>query len=113
MRWLLGNWAFDQLKQFIRYKATMAGIPVVEVDPRNTSRTCSSCGHCAKENRKSQSQFRCLECGLMLNADFNAALNMKARAEQSCGLLFGKEPLSFYGQADKRDALCASLAPPL
>jgi IS605 OrfB family transposase len=87
MRWLLGNWAFDQLKQFIHYKAAMAGLPVVEVDPRNTSRTCCVCGHCDKDNRKSQSLFRCLCCGLMLNADMNAALNIQARAAQSYGLL--------------------------
>jgi putative transposase len=86
-RWLLGNWAFDQLAQFVRYKAEAAGVPVVFVDPRNTSRTCSNCGHCEKANRKSQSQFLCLSCGLALNADFNAALNIKARAAQSDRLL--------------------------
>jgi IS605 OrfB family transposase len=81
MRWLLGNWAFDQLKQFIGYKAEAAGIPVITVDPRNTSRTCSACGHCAKENRPSQAKFLCLECGLEMNADLNASRNIKARAE--------------------------------
>ena len=72
-RWLLGNWAFDQLKQFVSYKAEAAGIPVVFVDPRNTSRTCHACGHCAKENRKSQAKFLCVKCGLDMNADANAA----------------------------------------
>jgi putative transposase len=59
-RWLLGNWAFDQLAQFVRYKAEAAGVRVIFVDPRNTSRTCSGCGHCEKANRKSQAQFFCL-----------------------------------------------------
>jgi IS605 OrfB family transposase len=80
-RWLLGNWAFDQLGQFVSYKAKSLGVPVAFVDPRNTSRTCSACGHCDKANRKSQSKFECLSCGLVLNADFNAALNIRARAE--------------------------------
>ncbi len=88
MRWLLGNWAFDQLRQFVAYKAEVAGIPVVFVDPRNTSRTCHQCGHCAKENRKSQAKFLCLNCGLDMNADANGALNIKARAYQSERLLF-------------------------
>jgi putative transposase len=87
MRWLLGNWAFDQLKQFVCYKAEMAGLSVVLVDPRNTSRTCSCCGYCDKANRKSQGSFRCLQCGFGLNADFNAALNIEARASQSERLL--------------------------
>lgn len=88
MRWLLGNWAFDQLRQFIGYKAEAAGIPVVFVDPRNTSRTCHACGHCAKENRKSQAKFLCLNCGLDENADSNASKNIKARAELSDSLMF-------------------------
>ena len=92
MRWLLGNWSFDQLKQFLVYKAEAAGIPVVFVDPRNTSRTCSACGYCAKENRKSQSKFLCLSCGLDMNADSNAALNIQARAELSDSLLFRSNP---------------------
>jgi IS605 OrfB family transposase len=79
-RWQLGNWAFNQLASFIVYKAKRAGVPVVFVDPRNTSRTCSRCGYCDKGNRKSQSQFLCLECGFAVNADFNAALNIGARA---------------------------------
>ena len=83
MRWQLGSWAFHQLAQFVVYKAKRAGVPVVFVDPRNTSRTCSVCGHCAKENRKSQSQFLCLHCGFQANADFNAARNLEARASVS------------------------------
>ena len=45
------------------YKARLAGVPLVKVDPRNTSRTCSECGHCAKDNRKSQAKFLCVSCG--------------------------------------------------
>ena len=69
MRWLMGNWAFDQLKQFLVYKAEAAGVPLFLVDPRNTSRTCSKCGHCEKANRKSQAKFLCLSCGFETNAD--------------------------------------------
>ena len=79
MRWQMGNWAFDQLKQFVVYKARRAGVPVIFVDPRNTSRTCSACGHCDKANRKSQAQFLCLHCGLCMNADSNASKNIEVR----------------------------------
>ncbi len=87
MRWLMGNWAFDQLRQFVSYKAEAAGIPLFSVDPRNTSRTCSKCGHCDKANRKSQAKFLCLSCGFETNADRNAAVNIGVRAESSSGLL--------------------------
>jgi len=86
MRWLMGNWAFDQLRQFLSYKAEAAGIPLVSVDPRNTSRTCSRCGHCEKANRKSQAKFLCLQCGFETNADSNAAVNIGVRAESSAML---------------------------
>ena len=88
LRWLLGNWAFAQLGSFLRYKAEAAGICVIEVDPAYTSQTCSSCGHCERANRKSQAEFHCQHCGLMVNADENAAKNIKARGELSCALMF-------------------------
>lgn len=42
------SWAFGQLRSFLSYKATLAGVPLHTVNPRNTSRTCHACGHCAK-----------------------------------------------------------------
>lgn len=76
----LGGWAFGQLGAFIGYKARLAGVPVVSIDPRNTSRTCSDCGHCEKSNRRSQSEFLCRSCSMSMNADQNAALNIRVRA---------------------------------
>lgn len=74
------SWSFHQLCSFLTYKATLAGIPVILVDPRNTSRTCHVCGHCEKANRKSQAEFECRHCGSSANADFNAARNIRAKA---------------------------------
>ena len=74
------SWAFYQLRLYIAYKAAWASIPVRFVDPRNTSRTCSQCGHCEKANRQNQASFKCKQCGFCLNADINAAINI-SRAE--------------------------------
>ena len=57
-------------------KAESAGRVLIAVDPRNTSRTCSKCGHCAKGNRVTQSQFRCQACGHEAHADVQAAGNI-------------------------------------
>ncbi len=73
----LAGWAFCQLRSFIEYKAKLAGVAVLALDPRNSSRTCSACGHCAKGNRPSQERFCCLRCGFSSNADFNAALVLR------------------------------------
>jgi IS605 OrfB family transposase len=72
-------WAFFQLRQYITYKAAQASVAVYLVDPRNTSRTCSQCGHCEKANRKSQEAFVCQRCGFAANADYNAAINISRK----------------------------------
>jgi transposase len=62
---------------------------------RNTSRECSRCGHTAKENRKTQDQFACVQCGFALHADINAAINIRSRASR---------------QVANRSELCSCLA---
>ncbi|MFK4105810.1 RNA-guided endonuclease InsQ/TnpB family protein [Streptomyces sp. NPDC019531] len=61
-------------------KAESAGRSVIAVDPRNTSRTCPSCGHTAKENRTTQAKFQCTACGFAANADHVGATNILNRA---------------------------------
>lgn len=75
----LHSWSFFQLKKFIAYKSKLAGIPLIEVDPRNTSRTCPACGCVDKHNRKSQSSFICVSCGLAGLADHFAAVEISRR----------------------------------
>lgn len=76
----LHSWSFAQLGSFIAYKAKRAGIPLVKVDPRNTSRTCPACGHIDKANRKTQDAFLCVICGFSGLADHIAAVNISRRA---------------------------------
>jgi putative transposase len=57
-------------------KAESAGRTLIAVNPANTSRTCARCGHCAKENRVTQAEFRCQRCGHAAHADVNAAINI-------------------------------------
>jgi IS605 OrfB family transposase len=70
------SWAFRQLRTFINYKARLASVYVVHIDPRNTSSTCAMCGYCDKRNRPDQARFRCLQCGHTAAADTNAAVNI-------------------------------------
>ena len=76
----LHSWSFAQLRSFIEYKARLNGVPVVAVDPRNTSRTCPACGNVDKANRKTQSAFLCVSCGFSGLADHIAAGNIASRA---------------------------------
>lgn len=66
----------------LRAKAESAGVQFVEVDPKGTSQECSQCGAVvAKE--LSERQHNCPHCGLSLDRDHNAALNILARARQA------------------------------
>jgi IS605 OrfB family transposase len=76
----LHSWSFDDLRQKISYKAKRAGLPVVAVAPRNTSRTCPGCGCIDKHNRPSQSVFTCVACGFSGLADHIAAITIGCRA---------------------------------
>jgi IS605 OrfB family transposase len=74
------SWAFNQLRQFITYKAKIAGILVKLVDPKYTSQTCPRCGFVSKANRKSQLLFTCQYCGFASNADLVGATNISRKA---------------------------------
>lgn len=74
------SWSFYQLRSFVSYKALLSGVPVVFVDPRNTSRECPACGHIAKANRQTQAKFKCRSCGHAGPADLIAAGNISRRA---------------------------------
>lgn len=69
----VGKWSFNQLRQYISYKAILNGVQVVLVNPRYTSKTCSNCHHIG--NRKGK-VFECNNCGNNMDADVNASLNI-------------------------------------
>ena len=92
-RYIHKSWAFGQLRNFIRYKAVLAGVLVSFVNPEYTSQTCPECGYVHRGNRLSQAVFRCLSCGFAGHADHIAARNIRARAivnwpNAGIGLLF-------------------------
>ena len=74
-------------KELLKYKQSWLGGEVITVDAKYTSQKCSECGHTEKNNRTIQARFGCQRCGLQLNADFNAALNLLAagHAVLACG----------------------------
>ncbi|AET65230.1 RNA-guided endonuclease InsQ/TnpB family protein [Methanothrix harundinacea] len=64
------------------YKAESAGSKVVLVDPRNTSQLCSRCG--LKVNKSlSDRVHECPQCGLVMDRDENAAINILRLGLQS------------------------------
>jgi len=76
-----------EFRRQLEYKQLWAGGMVIAVDPCNTSRTCTLCGHIAAENRKTQAQFKCTVCIISENADYVATNNILAagHAVFACG----------------------------
>jgi len=80
----IGEAAWGQFMQFTAYKAACAGRTVAFVDPRHTSKRCSRCGQLV-EKTLSDRVHSC-SCGLVLDRDENAAINI---------LSFGLKTLGF------------------
>jgi len=78
-----GNqWPFRRLQLFIEYKCLLEGIPVVYVDPKDTSSICPACGRRGRAGK--DRVFRCT-CGFRGDRDYVGAYNIAQR----CG---GKGP---------------------
>ena len=75
----LNQWSYFDLQQKITNKAEACGIKVIKIKPAYTSQRCSKCGFIHKDNRLTQSQFKCLQCGFKENADYNASQNISIR----------------------------------
>ena len=68
---------FYEFKRQIQYKSVIRGIQVVEVSTwYPSSKICSCCGHIKKDLKLSDRIYICPECGLKIDRDFNASLNL-------------------------------------
>jgi len=77
--------AWSMLVTVTSYKAESAGSMVVLVDPRNTSKMCSRCGILV-EKILADRVHNCPECGLSMDRDWNAAINILRLGLQSVGI---------------------------
>lgn len=69
----------SSLKDEVEHIARKYDIAVSTVQSYYTSKMCPICGCIDDENRTSQEEFNCVECGHSNNADINAAINIKNR----------------------------------
>nr|DAX26388.1 MAG TPA: endonuclease [Caudoviricetes sp.] len=73
--------AWYEFRRQLTYKLAWNGGYLIAVPPQNTSRTCPCCGHTAKENRRTQAVFECIDCGYTENADLVGAINVLNRGQ--------------------------------
>ena len=74
------SWA--EFRRQLEYKLLWKGGYLISVPPQNTSRCCPCCGHTAKDNRPTQAEFKCVNCGFTENADVVGAINILKRGQQ-------------------------------
>ncbi|AZT89369.1 transposase [Caldicellulosiruptor changbaiensis] len=70
---------YEKFKRKLKSKCEEYGIEYVEVDESYTSQKCSRCGVLRKSNRKHRRLYVCRECGSVMNADINGAVNILAK----------------------------------
>ena len=77
----------------LKYKAEFSNCKVIEIDPYNTSKMCSNCGHLQNLSLKDR-WYDCPQCGLSLNRDHNAAINILTLGTESLKtpLVFSRSP---------------------
>ncbi len=70
----LSSWLRGELHRQIEYKAALAGVPIIKVNPAWTSKTCRVCG--ARRRDRVGQDFVCLRCDWEMDRQHNAGLNI-------------------------------------
>jgi putative transposase len=70
--------SWNRFIQLLSYKAESAGLGIVKVNARNTSRECSNCGN-IQDMPLSERAYNCQRCGMSKDRDINASINILKR----------------------------------
>jgi putative transposase len=77
-RAVYNDWGLYQFTQMLTYKCVLAGKELIQISERDTSKTCSGCGH-KQDMPLYQRAYRCGNCGLVMDRDENSAVNIRER----------------------------------
>jgi putative transposase len=80
----IAQWPFRALQTFIVYKANWEGVQVEFVSPAWTSKTCNVCHYVNRKLKLTEREWRCPNCGAILDRDLNAAINIERRGKIPC-----------------------------
>jgi putative transposase len=75
---------WGQFLRWVTYYGTLHALPVIAVAPQWTSQECSDCGAIVKKSLSVRTHI-CTNCGVVLDRDHNAALNILAKALGTLG----------------------------
>ncbi len=82
---------FSEFRRQLEYKSKWYGSTLTIVDRfYPSSKTCSGCGNVKKELKLSEREYVCENCGLVIDRDLNAAINLRNKSvsytESACGV---------------------------
>jgi len=89
--------AWSNFRQWLEYFSKVFGVVTVAVPPHYTSQNCSNCGEVVKKSL-SQRTHRCQQCGIVLDRDWNAAINILELGLRTVG---HTETLNASGDIDR------------
>ena len=73
-RIIFNEWKIGKLVELLRYKTTLYGKKLIEIDESYTTQRCSKCGKLNKMELKDRT-YKC-SCGFILDRDKNSAINI-------------------------------------
>lgn len=71
--------AWYRFREWLEYFGSIYGVPVIAVDPKNTSQNCSNCGLKVFKTLSTRTH-NCPHCGYVASIPQNAAINILKQA---------------------------------
>ena len=71
-------WSYKQVLAKLETRSELEGFKFIKVNPAYSSQTCSSCGSIDKNSRNGEI-YHCTICGIEIDADTNASINILRR----------------------------------
>ena len=105
--------AWSQFAQWLQYLGKVHGKTVIAVAPQYTSQDCSTCGNTVKKSLSVRTHV--CSCGVVLDRDHNAALNILAKALRQAGIdlnTAGHAGINAFGQTDLYSLMVTSTSKP-
>lgn len=73
----VSNQCFNKFRQYLTYKCQLYGIELDVADRfYPSSKMCSCCGNVRKQLSLSERVYKCKECGIEIDRDYNASINL-------------------------------------
>ena len=96
----ISDLGFSQFKSILKFKSQEWGVRVHKVDRfYPSSKTCSNCLEKNKDLTLKDRTFECKECGLSIDRDLNAAINIKREGASSLAALMSVRQASLASLA--------------